>query len=909
MTRRGRSVCRSVVLCLLSTAALAGGGLVATSGGAAAAVSLVTDPAAYVNPMIGTALGDDDFPGADAPFGMVQWSPDTSPSRPEGGGYSDHDPLISGFSLTHISGPGCAAGGDIPILPTVGSISDPLHRPTPMPLEPYSHATESASPGSYAVDVGLPAVKTELTVTTRSGLARLTYPSTAQANVMIDLGGSEMPVTKASGTVVGNDQIEGTVTVGGPGNGFCGENDGYTINFWLEFNRPFESFGSWNGPGIDAGSRQASGTRSGLYATFDTSASDPTVLVKAGISYVSQSNAQLNAITEDPGWNFDAVQAATYGSWNALLQRIEVGGGTPTDTTVFYTALYHSLLHPNVFSDVNGQYMGFDDQVHTLPPGHAQYANFSGWDIYRSQAQLVAMIDPSVGSDIATSMLNDDAQSGELPKWSLDNGESYVMVGDPADPILADLHAFGATFDTSQALSDMVQEAMVPGDIRPGLADYESMHYLPSEANFGCCNFYGPVSTTLEYETADEAIAQLASSVGDAADAYDFMTRAQNWEYSENPATGYIEPKNTAGEFPGLYVPDDPAGYVEGNGYEYSADVPFNLAALIAADGGDAKYIDYLNQLFVPFIGPKAPLGQAYDFAVGTAITIAYGLPFSWQGDEPSVEIPWEYDYAGAPYGTQEIVRKITESLFTNQPAGIPGNDDLGEMSSWLVWADLGFYPETPGSADLALGSPLFKEEVVNVASGHQIAVSAPNASDETPYVQAMTVNGQPWNQAWLPSSLVAQGGQITVGLGSVANTSWASSSSAAPPSWGLGELPAIADLSSTALPALPVSQSETLGVRNVTGSAQRISWVAHPGAGLHLSVTSGSVVVPAEGSVSVPLSISASSASVTSTVTFDLTDGSGAALPPVILTVEPAGNLVQGDISGLNLGQAIANP
>jgi putative alpha-1,2-mannosidase len=435
------------------------------------------------------------------------------------------------------------------------------------------------------------------------------------------------------------------------------------------------------------------------------------------------------------------------------------------------------------------------------------------------------------------------------------------------------------------------------------------MHYLPSDANFGCCNFYGPVSTTLEYETADESIAQLASSVGDAADAYDFMTRAQNWEYSENPATGYIEPKNTAGEFPSLYVPDDPAGYVEANGYEYSADVPFNLAALIAADGGDAKYIDYLNALFVPFIGPKAPLGQAYNFAVGTTITIAYGLPFSWQGDEPSVEIPWEYDYAGAPYGTQEIVRKITESLFTNQPAGIPGNDDLGEMSSWLVWADLGFYPETPGSADLALGSPLFKSEVVNVAGGHQITVSAPNASDETPYVQSMTVNGQPWNQAWLPSSLVADGGQITVGLGSVANTSWASSPSAAPPSWGLGELPAIADLSSTALPALPLSQSVTLGIQNVTASVQQISWVAHPSAGLRMSVASGPVTVPADGSVQVPLLVTASSASLTSTVTFDLTDGAGDSLAPVVLEVEPAGNLVQGSISGLNLGEAIANP
>jgi predicted alpha-1,2-mannosidase len=778
-----------------------------------------------------------------------------------------------------------------------------------MPLEPYTHLSESAWPGYYAVDVGTPAVKTELTATPRSGLARLTYPSTSQANVMINLGGSAMPVARATGTVVGNDQIEGTVTVGGSGTGFCGENDSYTINFWLQFNRPFASFGTWSGSAIAAGSRQASGTTSGLYATFATSTGDPTLLVKSGISYVSVANAQLNATTDDSGWNFDSVRTATYGAWNGLLRRIEVGGGTPTDTTVFYTALYHSLLHPNVFSDVNGQYMGFDDKVHTLPAGHAQYANFSGWDIYRSQAQLVAMLDPSVGSDIATSMLNDDAQSGQLPKWSLNNGESYVMVGDPADPILADLHAFGASFDTSRALSDMVKEAMVPSQIRPGLADYESMHYLPTDGSYGCCNFYGSVSTALEYETADESIAQLASSVGDVGDAYDFMARAQNWEYLDNPATGYLEPKNTAQEFPSIFVADDPSGYVEANAYEYSAEVPFNLHALIAADGGNAKYLDYLNQMFVPFIGPDAPLGQAYDFAVGTQITAAYGLPFSWQGDEPSVEIPWEYDYAGAPYGTQEIVRKITESIYTNEPAGIPGNDDLGEMSAWLVWADLGFYPETPGSADLALGSPLFKQMVVDVANGHQLTVSAPAASDETPYVQSMAVNGHSWNKAWLPASIVADGGQMTVALGSVANPGWASGTSAAPPSWDLGELPAIADLSTTALAALPVGQSISLNVQNLTGSAQRIAWVAHPSAGLHLSSTSGSLMVPADGSIGVPLTVTASTGSTTGTVTFNLADTAGDTLPAVILAVAPAADTAVGGIEGLNLGGAIANP
>ncbi|HUC04010.1 MAG TPA: glycoside hydrolase domain-containing protein, partial [Acidimicrobiales bacterium] len=382
MTRRRRSGrgLVSVLVAVAATAVMVGAVSAPSSGTAPAGVTLVDDPAAYVNPMIGTALSDDTFPGADAPFGMVQWSPDTSPVRPSGGGYGYHDPLISGFSLTHLSGPGCAAAGDIPILPTVGPIESGS-RSTPMPLEPYSHTTETAGAGYYSVDVGEPSVKTELTVTTRSGLARLTYPTTSEANVLVDLGGSAMKVSDAGGTVVGDDEIEGWATVGGPGNGFCGLNDSYTVYFWLQFSRPFAAFGTWDGKSVSSGARQAAGPASGLFATFATAPGSPTVLVKAGISYVSEANAELNASTEDPGWNFDAVRAATYGQWNALLSRVDVGGGTTEDSTVFYTALYHSLLHPNVFSDVNGQYMGFDGHVHTVDPGHAQYANFSGWDI------------------------------------------------------------------------------------------------------------------------------------------------------------------------------------------------------------------------------------------------------------------------------------------------------------------------------------------------------------------------------------------------------------------------------------------------------------------------------------------------------------------------------------------------
>jgi predicted alpha-1,2-mannosidase len=878
-------------LCALSSAASSGAN--ATS----------TQPASMVDPFIGTALSDDDFPGADAPFGMVQWSPDTTPTRPSGGGYAYHDNLINGFSLTHISGPGCAAGGDIPILPTTGTLDKPLQQSI-MPSEPYSHSSESGSPGYYSVSTGLTPVRTQLTVTQHSGLASFTYPSTKQANVLVNLGGSAMKVASASGSVIGDNEMTGAVTVGGKGTGFCGANDQYTIYVWLQFSRPFTSFGTWKGSTMTAQSRQASGASSGMYATFDT-AGQPVVLLKAGISYVSSANAQLNAETEDPGWDFTTVRSATYNAWNTLLNRVAVSGGTTQNTTVFYTALYHSLLDPSVFSDVNGQYMGFDDKVHTVPSGHAQYANFSGWDIYRSQIQLLTLVDPSVASDIATSMLNEYAQSGQLPKWALNNGESYIMVGDPADPILADLHAFGATFNTTQALADMVAEASTPTNVRPGLTYDQTLHYLPSDGTYGCCDYYGSVSTTLEYATADQSIAQLAESLGDTSVTSSFMAQAQNWEYLLNPATGFIEPKSTNGQFQSAYLPLNPNNYVEANGYEYSADVPFNLAGLIAADGGDTAYNNYLNVMFLEMIGPDSPLAQSYDFGISVDdIGIAYASPFAWIGDEPSVEIPWEFDYTGRPYETQGLVRKITQSLYTTSSNGIPGNDDLGEMSSWLVWADLGLYPETPGTSTLDLGSPLFPHAQLDLPSGKTLTINAPGASATTPYVQSAQFNGQSWNDDYLPAQTITGGGVLDVALGRAPNKGWASVPADAPPSWSFGEIPAIGFTSGPEVPSLGLGAPVSVGAQNITGQAQAIAWTANATPGITLSSSSGRWNLGPDGRGSTALTITASP-STTGTVTFTLRTATGQVLPPVVVSVAPLTTEAIGAVTSQDITQA----
>ncbi|MCU1686645.1 MAG: alpha,2-mannosidase [Amycolatopsis sp.] len=760
-----------VLRALVTRAAAAAILVVATAtplAGVANAATLVSDPASVVNPFVGTSNAADDFPGADAPFGMVQWSPDT-PHRPDGGGYEYNDSSITGFSLTHLSGPGCGADGDIPILPTVGAVNTGA-------TDSFSHANESANAGYYSVktDNG---VHTELTATTRSGMAKFTFPATTQANLVFKLNGSQNGDSATSWQVVNNSEVSGSVTSGH----FCGAGFTYTAYFDIVFDHPFAKNGTAAATAtpkamVDkmhgavpaartvAPNAAAAGPNSG-YVTFDTTASQ-VVQAKVGLSYVSVANAQANRTAENSGWDFGAVQQSTHNAWNSMLGRIQIGGGTTAQQQVFYTALYHSLLHPNVFSDTNGQYPGFDNQVHTVASGHsAQYANFSGWDIYRTQAQLTALIAPTQSSDMAQSMLADYAQGGGLPKWAQNNGETYVMVGDPADPILADYYAFGArNFDTGTALTDMVHEASINGNVRPGVNALNAPGYLPSDGTYQCCNFYGPVSTQLEYDSADFAVSAFAGTQGDTTDQNFFANRAQNWHNTFNSGSGFMQPKLANGSWTGGFNPSSGDNFVEGTSWQYTGMVPFNVAGLATAKGGNAAMISYLNSVLAGFHGAN---GSQSDL-----------------GNEPSLELPWEYDYVGQPYQTQKVVRQVQDQIWTDAPGGLAGNDDLGAMSSWYVFSALGMYPETPGTADLALGSPLFSQEILSLPSGNKLTINAPQAADNAPYVQSATFNGSAWNNAYAPTTAITSGGTLNYTLGTTANTSWATSASAAPPSY-----------------------------------------------------------------------------------------------------------------------------
>ena len=571
------------------------------------------------------------------PFGMLQWSPDTTPDRTSGGGYSYGDSAISGFSLTHLSGPGCAVYGDIPILPTVGAIGT---NPSAT-RAPFSHTTEVASPGNYAVTVGKAPVRVALAVTTRTGLGQFGFPGTGTANVLFKVADSAAGSTRSAVTVVGDDEVDGSVVSGD----FCGSSGNYRLYFAARFEDPFRSFGTWHGTTVTPGSRASTKEQSGAYVSF--AATTRTVQMQVGVSFVSVADARLNIDDEQPGWDIDALRQRDTAIWNQLLGRIQISGGTYADERTFYSELYHSLLHPNVFDDANGDYMGFDGKVH-VATGYTQYANFSLWDIYRSEVQLLALVVPQQTSDMVTSLLSDAAQGGGLPKWPVANLESAQLNGDSADAFIASAYAFGARdFDVKSALADMVRGSTDPNVTNDGhperqdLAQYLAKGYVQADTlDLTSLTYTVGASETLEYAIDDFSIAQLAQAVGDTATSQAFLVRAQNWHNLVDPATGYLAARRADGTFPaGPAFQRSPlpgigqVGFEEGNAIQYTWSVPQNLRGLFDAIGGNSAVVAKLNTFF-------------------TQLNAGRKQPYDWAGDEPSLGVPWEYDYRarrGAP--------------------------------------------------------------------------------------------------------------------------------------------------------------------------------------------------------------------------------------------------------------------
>ena len=713
--------------------------VIAAVGGPAARAEQARDLASYVDPLIGTAPapsahygaefdGGDVFPGVAYPSGMLAWSPDTAEhSLP--GGYFFPDQTIKGFSLTHFSGRGCTVYQDVPIMPVPGDARLSAR-------STFSHANEHAEPGYYAVTLDS-GVRVELSVTPRTGLATVAFPP-GSGTLLIDAGGS---VNGAFDSHVDLDAEHQLVSGFVESQVGCGT-DHYTLYFAIAFDRSFAAFGTWQEDRLQADTTTARAPHTGAYVSFDTTA-NAQVRLKPAISYVSVANALDNLQAEDQGWDFAQVRSGARQAWNETLRSIEVSGGSDTNLSVFYTALYHSFLHPNLFSDANGDYIGFDDGVHRVAPGHAHYHNIPGWDEYRSLIQLRSMLAPDQASDIVQSLVDDAAQGGGgMPRWEQANRNSAGMVGDSPAIYVANAYAFGARgFDAAAALEALDRGASTPGTtsgghaVREWLEPWLALGYIPDQP-----------SISLEYAADDFAIAQLAGALGQWAMRDAYLLRAASWTNTFNPLTGHVEPRDRAGQFAAVDHSQACCGFVEGNAAQYTFMVPFDPAGLVEHLGGPAATVVRLDDFFAELnAGPN----QAH----------------AWIGNEPGLHAPWLYDFAGAPQKTQALVRRIQLELFSDTPGGLPGNDDGGTISAWYVLSALGLYPAIPGVGGVALGSPLFADAQVHLANGRVLHIIAPAAADNAPYVHNLTLDSTPYTTPWLDWPRLATGATLHFSL------------------------------------------------------------------------------------------------------------------------------------------------
>ena len=690
----------------------------------------------YVNPMIGTTGVGDTFPGATAPFGMVQWSP-VEASTTNGSGFDANKHTITGFSLNHLSGAGCGVYGNFSFIPYAGIISrTPSSSPQTYAM-PFLHRNEVAEPGYYRVLLSN-GVKVQLTATTRTGYGQFHFDQGQPASILIDAGASLNSHGNQSDHVqiIGNDEVEGTVTANA--GEFCGQGSGYTVHFAAIFSSPFITSGTWQGNTLMPMQAFAQGTQTGAYLTFAPGA---TVSVRVGLSYVSEANAWLNLMKEIPsGTSFTTIKHQTQRLWQQDLQQIIVSGGTSADKINFYTALYHAMLSPNTFSDVNGQYLGFDGVVHRALH-HIQYANFSGWDIYRSQIPLVAFLMPKVASDMVQSLVDDGMQGGALPTWPLANTDTGLMGGDPADDIIASAYAMGAhSFNLKEALALMIKGSTVPKTStqsvqeRPGLTAYLAQGYIPAtKGSFA-------TTATLEYAMDDAAIGEFAKAIGQPASVYTpFLQRGQNWQNVFDPSTGLVQPRFDQGTWMVNDAPSTSTNFVEGSAYQYTWLVPQNYIGLSKVLGGEKETIKKLNAFF-------------------TQLDAGSESPYAWMGNEPSILTPYLYDFIGDPTDTERVVREIENQLYQPNPGGLNGNDDLGTMSAWYVWSTLGIYPVVPGDSGFAISSPLFTNEHIRFNDGkYQLHIQGFGASDSAPYIAKMQVNGQQQKSPWIPLSRLTE--------------------------------------------------------------------------------------------------------------------------------------------------------
>lgn len=777
--------------------------LVSSAAAACPVADLVTDPVHYVDPLVGSANGGNTWPGASLPFGMLAWSPTSTKgdqtSTGAANGYQYDTTKLRGFSLTHVNGAGCnpGAAGDVPIMPYPKPVdSSPSADSTDAKyVATFSHANEQATPGRYAVTLDS-GVRTDLAVTTRAGTGVFTFPAGSAANLLFRVSNSLNGSEDATITIdPATNTVSGSVLTGA----FCGRraNGGsnnrrsyYRLFFSAVFDRGFATTGTWHDATVSPGATTASGGEgyatgaqragrgSGGWVGFATDAAAPTaVSARIGISYVDLAGAVANRERELPArTRIDNVADAGRRAWNTELNRIRVAGGTEARRSVFYTAVYHALLQPQTISDVDGRYLGADLAVHDTAPGQrAQYGTFSGWDQYRAQIQLLAILRPDVAGEMAASMLAFARQSnGVWDRWLHLGAATHVMTGDPAAPTVATFVAMGVTnFDTRAALDSLVRQATTQNDAarsdagcpgqctgqRPALDTYLALHYAPQDA----CHCWGGAAETLENSLADFSLAMLAQRAGDPATATALLERAGWWRNTFNPRAtpsgGYQQARRADGSWQPGFDPQTEVGFAQGSSATYTWMVPQDVAGLSAALGGDEQAIARLDGFFHDALG---------NWAVAGGSSLRYDPT-----NEPGIHAPWLYNGLGQPAKSQETVRQILDTVYRTGPSGLPGNDDLGTMSAWYVFAAIGLFPQVPGRAELLVGSPVFSDVVIERSNGVRLVVKATAGADGDTYVRSSKVDGRASRRSWVPEDFVRHGGVLTLTLGGRPEPTW----------------------------------------------------------------------------------------------------------------------------------------
>lgn len=820
-----------VIGTLLSTASSLAQIRNAGTGRNAGAPAQVSSNSGYdaVDPMIGTGAEGHTFPGATVPFGMVQLSPDTQirpvkQSYKWAAGYRYSDTTILGFSHTHFSGAGHSDLGDVLVQPISGEVRlEPgeIDKPGSGYRSRFRHETEVAKPGYYAVTLEDYGVRAELTTTTRVGVHRYTFPVGKPAHVLVDLRSS---IYNYPGKVLWSrmrvrKDANGQTTVTGMRE-TRGWAPGRQLYFAMRFSVPVTGthlydresqpvlYAGFKTPGDSPETTQAIESR-GLVGVFDFGSvfdtaepfhksggevplnekaiSGPSrgVVLKVAISSVSEENAIANMDAEVPGFDFQAVRSVAVQRWKDALGVMRIDAETSMRKTL-YTALYHSLLAPSVSMDSNGEYRGPDNQVHVAPRGTKGFdfvSSLSLWDTYRAEQPLMTLIEPPKRTvDLVRSMLASQKESpfGILPVWQFQGIETWCMIGYHAVPILADAVMKGLDkpspenpgFDANAALDAMVASA----DYAPygHLGEYMERGYIPIDGGAKGSHDES-VSQTIEYAYDDWTIARVARKLGRIDVAERFEKRSGNWKSVFDTKAGFARPKLADGSW---REPFDPAaagagsGFTEGNAWQYSWYEPQDEAGMMAMLGGPAAVVKKLDEMF----------DQKVDMARYADVEDISGMIGQYiHGNEPSHHLPYLYSFAGEPWRTQERLKQIVDSQYKPTPDGLVGNDDLGQMSAWLLFTAMGFYPVAPASNQYVMGRPFAREIEVRLGNGKMLRILADGLSETNGYVQAVSLNGRPVDRTYLTQDEVMGGGELKFVMGTAPNKRWAIAPGARP--------------------------------------------------------------------------------------------------------------------------------